>query len=110
VSRRVQNAVDSELRCVAGLEGPDTVYEACAGASEGSGQVAAAGVEGEILAPGAALAAGLLDEEVFRRGGEVVEVSNWSIEILVGIVGSGSGLRIGVWLGIGHGKRGFCRR
>lgn len=90
----IQHAVDSELGGVAGLKGADAVDEANSGAGDGTAEVAAAGVEGEVLAPGAALAASLLVEEELRGGREVVEVSDGGVEVLVGVVESGLGIRV----------------
>ena len=86
VAGGVEDAVDAELGGVAGLEGFNAADEAGGGATDSAGEVAAAGVEGEVLAPGSALAAGLLDEEVLRGGWELVEVANGDFEILVGVV------------------------
>lgn len=106
----VEDAVDSELRSVAGFEGFYTFNKADTGAGDSAGEVAASGVEGEILAPGSALAASFLDEEKLRGGREVVEVSDWDVEVLVGVVGSGLEVGFGGWFVIGrvvrcHGKR-----
>lgn len=86
MSGGVEDAIDAELEGVAGLGRPDTIDEALACAGDGSGEVAAAGIVGEILAPGAALRDGFLLEEEFRRGGELVEVLDGDLEIVIGVV------------------------
>lgn len=84
--RGVEQPVDLELEGVGGLDGPDAGDEAGGGAGDGAGEVADAGVEGEVLAPGAALAEGLLGEEELRGGGELVEALDRGLEVLVGVV------------------------
>lgn len=91
MARGIQNPVNTKLRGVAGLEGLDAGDEACAGTANGSGEVGASGVEGEVLAPGSALAAGFFVEEELGGGWELVEVSDRDLEILVGVVETGLG-------------------
>ena len=88
MTRRVQDPVDLELRRVAGFEVLDAGEDPDGGAGDGAAEVSGSGVEGEILAPGAALLQGLLREEVLGGGGELVEVLRfyWDLEVSVRVV------------------------
>lgn len=100
----VEDAVDSELERVTRVGGLDAFEGALGCADHGAGQVAAAGVVLEVLAPGSAGLRRLLDEEVLVGGGEIVEISNWDLEILVGIVKPRALLVVVGFVRIRHGS------
>lgn len=66
MARGVENPIDPELHGVPCLEGSDAGDEPDASSADCAAEVGASGVEGDVLAPGAALAASLLDEEELR--------------------------------------------
>lgn len=69
----VEDPVDLKLEGIGGLEGSECGEESGGAASNGSGEVGGAGVEGKVFAPRAALVEGFLGKEIFGRGGEMVE-------------------------------------
>lgn len=85
---RVEDPVDLELGGVAGFEVLDAGEDPEGSAGDGAGEVGGSGVEGEVLAPGAALLERLLGEEVLGGGGELVEVLGFDrdLEVLVRVV------------------------
>lgn len=86
MTRRVEDPIYAELGGVARFERPDAGDDAGGCASDGAGEVGAAGVEGEVLAPGSALALRFFDEEELRGGRELVEVPDRNLEVPVGVV------------------------
>lgn len=86
LAARVEDSVESDFEGVAGLGLAETLDGASGGADDCTGEVAGAGVVLGVVAPGAVGPGGFLREEVLRRGGEVVELLDWNVEVLVGMV------------------------
>ena len=99
---RVEHPTNPELRGVAGFERFDSGNEAGSFAAYSPDEVAAAGVEGEVVAEITAAPASFFVEEVLRGGGELVDVSNRDRDLdpLVWVVESG--IRVGLSFAIIH--------
>lgn len=96
VAARVEDSVESDFEGVAGLGLAEALDGACGGADDCTGEVGGAGVVLEVFAPGAVGPGGFFREEVLRRGGEVVELLDWNVKVLVGMVDAGVVLILGV--------------
>lgn len=86
---RVENSIETELHGVAGLGGPEALDGAPGAAEKGAGQVADSGVVLEIFAPRTVGPGGLFEEEMLGGGGELVELGDRNVEVLVGVVETG---------------------
>lgn len=86
---RVEYSVESDFEGVGGLGLAEALDGAPGGAGYGAGEVAGAGVVLEVVTPGAVGPGGFFGEEVLRRGGEVVELLNGDVEVLVRVVDAG---------------------
>lgn len=86
VAPRVEDSVESDFEGVAGLSLTEALDGAPGGSDQGTGEVAGASVVLEVVAPGAVGPGGFFREEVLRRGGEVVELLDGDVEVLVRVV------------------------
>ncbi|PON47090.1 hypothetical protein PanWU01x14_247070 [Parasponia andersonii] len=83
--------VDTELHGITRLKEFDAGHQFDIGVIDHTNEVAATGVEGEILALGTTLATSFFDKAKLGGGWELVEVLHWYLKVLVGVVETGLG-------------------